>query len=399
MKKEILLITLIIASVCFGQRRYYHETEDAILRVDEQYPGAFAEHRYIASGSDNLFRAFLALGEDDGANAWGSAHVYEPFLTGSFIITDSLDIFEFYETIIDTDSTGAPVDTDSVLVGSETIIAYADTAFGVTVVQQVIARNDSIKSLIAKFAVRNDRATPLTGLRIIFFYDGDVPDYLYIDDYPQEYAYLDAVGIRDGESNITSGFCGLIPNSGMACGAWKNWIDTLVVPDSSLMGSLVNTNPVWPVDSASIAGDWSSFGLWEFPDMLSGAVETLSIAFIVSSSAGGFESLAAEARGDSVIPYIADQALPTENMLTVSPNPFNSACRIKIIGESSSEVRIFDLSGRLVRSITPSNKCGISDVTWNGRNDAGRDLPSGVYLISQLSRDGRNYSSRAVLIR
>ena len=398
-KWTLISVLIFLSTAAFGQRRYYHETGAAILRVDEQYPGAFAEHRYIATGADNLFRAFLAFGDSSGGCAYGSSHTYEPFFSGTFVLTDSLQIFEFYDTIIDTDSTGVPVDTDSVMVRAETYMGYSDTVYGISIMQHVVSVMDTQAAIYAEFAITNERAAAIEGLRAIVFYDGDVPDGLYIDDYPLSFDYLEAVAVRDGESNVSSGFCGLLPDSGMAVGAWLDWVDTLGPPDSSYMDSMVYGEPSWPADSMVTAGDWASYGLWLMPTIEPTGTETLAISFIVAGSAEDFEALAANVRGDSVVPWVAEAELPVRPTIRLFPNPFNSSCRIELGNAPIEAVSIYDISGRLVRELSPAYSDGGYCVGWDGRDFRGIDLPSGVYLVAVAKRDGKRFGARAVLIR
>jgi hypothetical protein len=66
-----------------------------------------------------------------------------------------------------------------------------------------------------------------------------------------------------------------------------------------------------------------------------------------------------------------------------NPNPFNPSTTIRFdLAESQRvAVRVFDPAGRMVRhlygAIAPQ---GINTVTWNGRDDAGGPLASGVYI-------------------
>jgi hypothetical protein len=63
------------------------------------------------------------------------------------------------------------------------------------------------------------------------------------------------------------------------------------------------------------------------------------------------------------------EKLPGKNSLNIYPNPFNSACAINFDGAIS----IFDIRGNLVRNL--------SGKIWDGRNDKGQTLSSGLYLI------------------
>ena len=76
------------------------------------------------------------------------------------------------------------------------------------------------------------------------------------------------------------------------------------------------------------------------------------------------------------VPY----ALPR---LFVYPNPFNPLATIAYTIPVSGRVRleILDLRGRMIRSLVDRNEpAGNHEVTWDGRDLRGRDVPSGVYL-------------------
>lgn len=387
---KYLSIALILSAV-LGQQRFYHETGSAILRVDEAYPGAFVEHRYVATGYDNLFRAFLAVGSDRGGIAYGSSHEYAPLFRGTFVLTESLEVFFYYRTI---------GDTDSVLARTETFMSYADTAMGIEIRQHAVAEYDSGKDILVEFAIRNRRTTVLSGLKVVFFYDGDVPDFSYRDDYPIGFRYLSAVGVRDGSSNVTSGFCGIMPREVEAIGKWRNWVDTLAPPDTANIRRLIYETPGWHAGADS-AGDWSVFAKWVFPNILSGSAETLKIAFIVTDTAG-FDNLAASVRGDSILPIVAEREFPKKTFLKISPNPFNAECKIEIdLPEEYTEVsvEIIDLSGRFVKGINGENRKGRFLTRWDGRNEYSEIVPNGIYFISVRCNQKILASGKTVLIK
>lgn len=78
-------------------------------------------------------------------------------------------------------------------------------------------------------------------------------------------------------------------------------------------------------------------------------------------------------------------AAPAAVVLRNHPNPFNPSTAIQfgLPGQACATLRIFDAEGRAVatplRSVTLS--AGFHTVTWEGRDDTGRPLPSGVYLL------------------
>jgi flagellar hook assembly protein FlgD len=63
------------------------------------------------------------------------------------------------------------------------------------------------------------------------------------------------------------------------------------------------------------------------------------------------------------------------------PNPFSEKLYIKNIPTAAPNIRIVDLTGRVIRILnSPSDKNGC--VEWDGRNEEGRVVPPGIYMIS-----------------
>jgi len=81
---------------------------------------------------------------------------------------------------------------------------------------------------------------------------------------------------------------------------------------------------------------------------------------------------------------IDDQTIPTNFTLEQNyPNPFNpsTAFRYAIPVESTVSLVIFDIQGREVKTFQPESKvAGWYLQTWNGLNDSGVPVASGVYL-------------------
>lgn len=76
--------------------------------------------------------------------------------------------------------------------------------------------------------------------------------------------------------------------------------------------------------------------------------------------------------------------LPAETSLSQNyPNPFNpqTLVRFSLAEAGPVSVRIYDATGRLVaRLIEGDHAAGVYEIMWDGTDDAGRMLPSGVYL-------------------
>lgn len=83
------------------------------------------------------------------------------------------------------------------------------------------------------------------------------------------------------------------------------------------------------------------------------------------------------------------------------PNPFNPRTSIKFTldRERAIELRVYDLRGhRMCTLATGSWPTGDYDVVWNGTDDHGRQVPSGVYFFMLQTEEIRQIS-RAVLVR
>lgn len=72
------------------------------------------------------------------------------------------------------------------------------------------------------------------------------------------------------------------------------------------------------------------------------------------------------------------------------PNPFNPETAIRYTSAKSGrvDVRIFDVAGRLVQTISRNAVQGVNEVRWNGKSSDGRDLASGVYFVKVKYPDG-----------
>jgi hypothetical protein len=79
---------------------------------------------------------------------------------------------------------------------------------------------------------------------------------------------------------------------------------------------------------------------------------------------------------------VIDADLPSSSRMTSTPNPFAGSTEIALdhpTGEGST-VDIFDTSGRRLRRLTiEAGTRGRAAVIWDGRDEAGAQVGSGVY--------------------
>ncbi|HDZ11701.1 MAG TPA: T9SS type A sorting domain-containing protein, partial [Bacteroidetes bacterium] len=82
-------------------------------------------------------------------------------------------------------------------------------------------------------------------------------------------------------------------------------------------------------------------------------------------------------------PVRADIPVPNEfNISQNYPNPFNPVTTIRFVLPKSGFVQlsVFNILGQKVRTLVDENrKAGFYNVIWDGRNDFGNSVPSGIY--------------------
>lgn len=87
-------------------------------------------------------------------------------------------------------------------------------------------------------------------------------------------------------------------------------------------------------------------------------------------------------------------------VLSILPNPGNPVFRISLKAArlENAQVRIHDLRGRAVRTLHAGDlAAGTTHWTWDGADDAGRLVPTGVYLV-RVSKDDRALRTRRLTL-
>ncbi len=87
--------------------------------------------------------------------------------------------------------------------------------------------------------------------------------------------------------------------------------------------------------------------------------------------------------------------------LKTFPNPFNPRTTVafSLSHQGHVRIRVLDLLGRHVRTLVSRHfPAGEHAVEWNGRDDSGRGLASGSYLV-QCQTDFESITHRVMLIR
>jgi N-acetylneuraminic acid mutarotase len=134
----------------------------------------------------------------------------------------------------------------------------------------------------------------------------------------------------------------------------------------------------WSVDSARISSrrHWMATAEYKGGLYVLGGIDSLSYAVDI------VEEIVPQ--GTSVGVRQNNKALPTDFIVSQNyPNPFNPSTTIswQLATGSEVELKIFNLMGQEVRTLIKEiQPAGNYSVVWDGRDDAGNLLASGIYL-------------------
>ncbi|MDP6669554.1 MAG: FlgD immunoglobulin-like domain containing protein, partial [Candidatus Krumholzibacteria bacterium] len=98
---------------------------------------------------------------------------------------------------------------------------------------------------------------------------------------------------------------------------------------------------------------------------------------------------------------VVEGPLSAARLLGNAPNPFNPKTGIFFVLDTQghASLRIHDIAGRLVKDLSPGSlPAGNHRVDWNGLDESGQLVPSGVYFYT-LKALGLEQSRRMILIK
>jgi hypothetical protein len=85
-----------------------------------------------------------------------------------------------------------------------------------------------------------------------------------------------------------------------------------------------------------------------------------------------------------------------------SPNPFNTLTSIRYVlpGDSYVELTVYSIQGHLVRRLIDGWKPGgIHSVDWDGKDERGRNVGSGVYFYQLKASSGIQETRKMLILR
>jgi hypothetical protein len=187
--------------------------------------------------------------------------------------------------------------------------------------------------------------------------------------------------------------------------AWEQFDSLNYEPSTSLSRA-----DIWIAESPNNGQNWQNQRPITTPNTTSkrfpcaGGVDhdTLTVTYMIDSIAG-FELYGqGRATFNPIVIQRIKVPLPTseikENhtsftprlLLNVKPNPFASYATIhfSLPAESKISLVIYNVSGRLVKTLVNELKnSGVYNMTWNGTNDKGDEVKSGIYFCTLKTSD------------
>jgi len=169
-----------------------------------------------------------------------------------------------------------------------------------------------------------------------------------------------------------------------------NQPETAVKLEFSFLGDFPASSEVFLVDEGlKMAQNLRANSAYTFKSGKQGSQKKLKL--IVGSA-----QFASAAAGD--IPLVPVQF----DLLQNFPNPFNPETSIRYNLPAASQVKleIFDVLGRKVRTLVNGEQknAGYHSTLWNGRDDSGRQVASGVYIYRIVS-DQQSLSRKMILMK
>ena len=121
----------------------------------------------------------------------------------------------------------------------------------------------------------------------------------------------------------------------------------------------------------------------------------------VTDNTNGCASTSAVVKVKVPCKVIDDNLVAEDDALKVYPNPISTSCVISfaIFQSSNVSLKIFDLQGRLIRTLADeSMNSGTHSFTWNAQDENGNETDEGIYLL-QLKTEHEQKVVRISLIK
>lgn len=274
----------------------------------------------------------------------------------------------------------------------------AEEPLGIFVTQRCFAWDGPFKFVTVEFSIKNVSGVPLNELRIGLFCDWDLPLSSGLDDVVGYDDVLSLGYVQD----VATGWCvgvRAITSPASSYRAIDNQQD--LIDGFSEEDKIQYMTEGFEQTQYSIPGNYShllTVGPYDIPD---GDSEVVAFAFVVGESLDEIRYQADQAfwmyPGLTVVDNV-NSRLPQNISLSQNyPNPFNNSTTINFTTPVPARLIIYDITGRRVRRFD-IDQAKPTRIIWDGTNDYGQDVVSGVYFYRLIS-DGRDIVRKMILLK
>jgi hypothetical protein len=185
---------------------------------------------------------------------------------------------------------------------------------------------------------------------------------------------------KPGVSQIGVGF-GLLRATGEDGYAFLSWHTPVAVPPSSFVILRAESIEETPIKLSVIVSPGSdlSFSCSDY-SVIPGNTYWYWVRFVGQSGEGSYGPICV---------HVA--SVPAAYALYQNyPNPFNPVCTLKYVTPRAGKVtlRIFNVDGSAVRTLVDGwRETGTQSAVWDGKDEQGRQVPSGVYFYRLKAGD------------
>ncbi|HPO10953.1 MAG TPA: T9SS type A sorting domain-containing protein, partial [bacterium] len=169
-------------------------------------------------------------------------------------------------------------------------------------------------------------------------------------------------------------------------------------------GPMYSNGPLYAVSASDVwvGGIHYNDGKWTVHTEANGFLGCTDIEMDGTSRVWAATGVGAVRFDPNYLDVHRSESVPEEVLISGNnPNPFNPNTVIifSIPRNGKAELSIYDITGRKVKSLISQEwATGLHTVRWDGRNDGGKAVSSGIY-IAHLRAGGMTASRRMALVR